>query len=413
MAAKATFDIVTRTITLTEPPVADPDTGDPVVQIDVQADLYSAGKKDWLENPSFRALIFPIRVVGGDRIPTGFLDGSFFLRSDWKIQPFDANHRLQIEGNFYSEDGSTPFLFASGRTVIVEQNLSAIVGSTFADEEAIILAANFSADPYVYFDSISGTTDITTTAGTRSNPVRNVSDAFTLASQRNKHGINIVDGVFTLDRVINRFDFVGSGDPESSSFDFNGFSAQRCSFSHLRLTGNANNSRVHADDDAIVADITAVEGIFTGCFLGDIVLSNSPNKTTFKDCRSYVAGGGTPIVDCVGREGAVETRGYAGGVHFENITNPLMNLSVDFSSGHCRLAASCTDANGVVLRGVGKFTNNSSIDPVKIDTLGFQNPSAGATAVWEADLTSFVVTGTAGRVLQRINSIVKALLGLA
>jgi hypothetical protein len=113
MGAKATFDSLTRVITLTEAP---DENGD--VTVDVQVDLYSDGKEDWRQNESLRRLVFPIKAVGGVSKPGGKKQGtSYFIRSDWKIQPYSADHRLIIEGDLSSEDGSDPVLTCPGYTV--------------------------------------------------------------------------------------------------------------------------------------------------------------------------------------------------------------------------------------------------------------------------------------------------------
>lgn len=125
MGAKATFNSVTRIITLTETPTVT--GGENVVNLNVKVDLYSDGKEDWLASETLRKLRFPITGIGGQSRPGGFLGSSFFIASDWKIQPFNSSHRLLIDGNFYSEDGTSPFLNVTGETVKIEQNLSAIV----------------------------------------------------------------------------------------------------------------------------------------------------------------------------------------------------------------------------------------------------------------------------------------------
>lgn len=113
MGAKATFDPLTRVITLTEEP---DENGD--VTIDVQVDMYSDGKKDWRQNESLRRLKFPIRAVGGVPKPGSKKQGtSYFIRADWKIQPYSADHRLFIEGDLSAEDGSDPILTCPGYTV--------------------------------------------------------------------------------------------------------------------------------------------------------------------------------------------------------------------------------------------------------------------------------------------------------
>jgi len=151
MGAKATFDILTRTITLTEAPVIE--GADSVVDIDVRVDLYSDGKEDWQASAVLRKLAFPIQAVGGQAKPGGQLGTTYFLQSDWKIIPYDASHRLRIDGNLYKVDGSGLVAPQPGRSIIVELNVSSLVetvstggGGGGTVDNAAIAAAVWSTD---------------------------------------------------------------------------------------------------------------------------------------------------------------------------------------------------------------------------------------------------------------------------
>jgi len=119
MGAKATFNSVTRIIKLTEAPsLID---GELVVELDVKIDLYGDQKEDWLANPTtLRKVRPPFSVIGGQTTPTGKAGNTFFQRSDWKIEPYDASHILRISGNLYSADGQSPFIVPSGGTYMVQ-----------------------------------------------------------------------------------------------------------------------------------------------------------------------------------------------------------------------------------------------------------------------------------------------------
>jgi hypothetical protein len=132
MGQKVTFDPVARVITLDVAPVLI--GGDLIVDIDVAIDLYSDGKEDWQATESLRRLEFPLRAVGGDPLAGGKKLGStFFIASDWKIAPHESSHRLRVEGNFYSEDGSNPFMVTAGAfNVFLERDVSVLVESALA-----------------------------------------------------------------------------------------------------------------------------------------------------------------------------------------------------------------------------------------------------------------------------------------
>ncbi|RLC37029.1 hypothetical protein DRH27_04330 [Candidatus Falkowbacteria bacterium] len=127
MGVHLTADITTRIITLTTAPVLE--NGDMVVDIDVKVDMYSDLKEDWQASSTLRKLDFPIQAVGGQDKPGDVdLGTTYFVNSDWKFAPYEATHRLRINGNIYSVDGTTPFNTTAGAyNVIIENNLSALV----------------------------------------------------------------------------------------------------------------------------------------------------------------------------------------------------------------------------------------------------------------------------------------------
>jgi hypothetical protein len=127
MAAKVSFDPVTKIITVTEPPDIEG-----FVDLDVKIDLYSDGKEDWKNDANLNKYRFFMRAVGGDALPgSKQLGSTFFLRYGWKIRPYEASHTLRISGNLYAEDGSTPILPTLGTyTVLVVSSVSSLVDST-------------------------------------------------------------------------------------------------------------------------------------------------------------------------------------------------------------------------------------------------------------------------------------------
>jgi len=139
MGAKATFNSITRIIKLTEAPTLI--DGEQVVELDVKIDLYGDQKEDWLANPTtLRKVRPPFSVIGGQTTPTGSAGNTFFQRSDWKIEPYDASHILRISGNLYSDDGKSPFIVPSGGTYMVqiERVVSNIVDTvTFTTGSAV------------------------------------------------------------------------------------------------------------------------------------------------------------------------------------------------------------------------------------------------------------------------------------
>lgn len=173
MGAKVTFNEITKVIEIDEAPDGNGD-----VLIDVKVDLYSDGKEDWVAAESLRKFYFPIEAEGGKPLPgEKDLGSTFFLASDWKIRPYDADHRLIIDGNLYAVDGSDPFIdTVSNLPVRVMQQVSDLVstvssGSGLSTEEHDQLMALPDADAIadgVWDELLTGAThNIPASAGRR------------------------------------------------------------------------------------------------------------------------------------------------------------------------------------------------------------------------------------------------------
>lgn len=131
MAAKVTFNPTTKIITVTQAPVGG------IVSVDVKIDLYSDGKEDWKSDANLTKFRFPIRAVGGDPLPGNkFLGSTFFLLYGWKIRPYEASHTMNVNGNLYTEDGSSPYVSTIGTfNIAIVSSVSSLVDSTSKQTE--------------------------------------------------------------------------------------------------------------------------------------------------------------------------------------------------------------------------------------------------------------------------------------
>lgn len=109
MNKKILFDEITKIITIIKPPINNE------IIINVKRDFYSIGKEEWVAKEHLRKFLFPFYACGGNSLPNSkTLDTTFFISADWKIRPFEADHRLIIYGDIYSYDGSDFFLNTLG-----------------------------------------------------------------------------------------------------------------------------------------------------------------------------------------------------------------------------------------------------------------------------------------------------------
>jgi hypothetical protein len=164
MGAKVTFNELTKIIEIDEAPDGNGD-----ILIDVKVDLYSDGKEDWVANESLRKFYFPISVEGGKPLPgEKDLGSTFFLASDWKIRPYNIDHRMIVDGNLYAVDGSDPFLDTIGDyTVRIMQQVSDLV-STVSSGSGVTEQDKFDIADQVWDEILIGAThNVPASAGRR------------------------------------------------------------------------------------------------------------------------------------------------------------------------------------------------------------------------------------------------------
>lgn len=96
-----TYDTASKLVILDAAPVGG------ISNINVQRDLYSDAKVQWLNNSSLNKFIFPWVPVGGQVLPSGsVVPRFFFLKAPWTIRPYEEDHALNLEGNIFREDGA-------------------------------------------------------------------------------------------------------------------------------------------------------------------------------------------------------------------------------------------------------------------------------------------------------------------
>ena len=132
MADKATFDPVNKLIILKPG----------VTAIDVEIDLYSDAKEEWLADEELNKYKFPFRVVGGDTTEgEQAIAGYFYLKYGWRVRPQEANHLLTITGILLVDGGGDPFVNTLGnynvriKYVIPLQAVKVITGSGITEQD--------------------------------------------------------------------------------------------------------------------------------------------------------------------------------------------------------------------------------------------------------------------------------------
>lgn len=138
MASKVIFDPVTRIIEIIQAP------SNGLLSIDVQRDIYSAGKADWLATPALRKLRFPINADGGVDTGGGEYSGRYFYLDNaegWCILPYDADHELVLVGNLLGTSTTARIVCPrDARTILVRQKFSSLAQGVATSGSAITVA---------------------------------------------------------------------------------------------------------------------------------------------------------------------------------------------------------------------------------------------------------------------------------
>ena len=354
MGAKATFDSITRIITLTEAPTLV--NGEMVVEFDIKIDLYSDGKEDWKASEALRKLRFPVRATGGDDLPgSKALGSTFFLANDWKVKPYEADHVLLVNGNFYSEDGTSPFIQTTGTwNVFLQQAVSSLVDSTVQQLPEIEYA---SFNGGVYFDVTSPYSGTVYPTGTPQEPVNNAYDGYDIAIERGfVVGYLLSDLMFPTDLPIAGFTFIGAGKDRTLVTVPDAASVSECTYENAEVTGYLDGNNTLRG--CTITNLNYIKGFIEECALsaGTIVLAGT-EVAHFIDCYSGAVGASTPTIDCGGSGQELALRNYNGGIKLTN-KNGTESISIDLNSGQVILDNTVT-AGTIVVRGVGKLIDTS------------------------------------------------------
>ena len=388
MGEKVSFDELTKTINITIPPDVDGE-----IFIDVKADLYSDGKEDWVNSENLRKFVFPIEAVGGNPLPgEKALGTTFFLASDWKIRPYNASHRMTINGNLYAEDGSDPFLDPIGTyTVRIMQQVSSLVDSTI-QQLAEIEYASFNGG--VTVDLLSSYYGTAYPVGTPQQPVNNFTDALAIAGQRGFTTFFIIGDADINDTLdFDGFIFVGESQSKSDIVIDTAASVDGCEFYDAHVTGVLDgNSKVKG---CVLDNLSYIYGIVEQCLLeaGTILLGGS-NMAQFIDCWSGSADqSNIPYIDMGGSGQDLILRNYNGAIGIKNLTGNN-KVSIDLNSGVVVLDSTIT-AGEIVVRGVGQVIDNTT-GTTSVDTNYLINPGVITTMVWDTPTSGHTTPGTIG-----------------
>ena len=136
MGIRVSANTLTRLIEVTEAPVIPAGQSVALQTLDVQIDVYSDLKEDWLNLvPGIkRGTVFPLvnSVSANTNLPGGRKEPTFTrIRNDlgWRFLPFDSDHELTLLGNLLPFDDTLPIIQGRpGRSILVIPDATQVAG---------------------------------------------------------------------------------------------------------------------------------------------------------------------------------------------------------------------------------------------------------------------------------------------
>lgn len=361
-------------------------------------EIYSEAKF-WMTQSDNLKYLQIFSVVGGDPItPTQNLGSTFFLENGWRIRPAELDHKLTIVGNLFTrEAGQSAFVPVLGAfTVNTETRVSSLVDSSVARLDLAQLLE------FVFIDTANGVSGTDEGIGTPTNPVDNITDAYTIATRDGLRGYKL-RGAITLDRSYEEWSFEGINAEQSATIALGGQSVANSRFRSLRLSGAMTGS--FEAENCGIAVTSDLAGFFRGCGLINNFSLQASGIAVFADCYSEVVGFSTPICDMNGAS-EVSFRNYSGGIELLNVIAGA-TASMDLDPGSLVLGP--TNTGGTVLvRGTGALrdtSNGTNVINELVDGPGFQtlrklmqnrmetNPSTGIMTIYDDDDVTVLLSG--------------------
>jgi hypothetical protein len=362
-----TFDGPNKIITPTDAPVAN------VIDVDVQ-DLYSRWV-DWMLTSDNSKYAQAMRVVGGDPLPGAKQLGlTYFLLNGWKIRPYEADHTFNLDGNLYSEDGSSPYVSTVGSfNVTIINSVSNLVDSTVQQLPEI---EHMAFDGGVSIDVNHGTAGTAYPQGTTKYPVDNLADALTIATANGfTHlyiGSNLTVGA-TDD--ISGYHLFGDTPASLTLTLTDGCVTSGTSFSDLKITGVQNGETSYFSCD--VQNLSNIHCLFNQCrLIGTLAFHPSAADTSVMvDCYTGDVGGAETIFDLDDSPVHISMNRFSGKLKINNLNKATAGIiSINMVSGKVTLDSTCTTGT-IKVRGACELVNNSLGTLVDADNLSNESIS--------------------------------------
>lgn len=365
------------------------------------SEIYDA-IKEWDSDPHNMEVLMFALASGGEDLGGGVSVGFTLTLVDWKLQfigwPGPGYVACEVTGgNLLSYDtGGGEYVNPIEPIPYVTVTRTTSASATVNELEAIQYASYQNA---VWLDIGSSNSGTDYPVGTREFPVNNLADAVAIAVDKGFSTLEILASI-TLDGGTNLDGYTIHG--HSISNDMVTIAAAAsvvdCIIQNCTVDGTLDGGATI--EGCVVLDLTYLNGLIHNSMLQGTIQLGGSDMARILDCHSDVPGATTPTIDCGGSGQALSIRNYNGGVKLINKTGSEA-VSIDLNSGHIILDATVTDGT-IVCRGVGKLTDNSVGATVVNELLYIPYM---VNAVWDEDMSSHSVLGSAADMIKFINAI--------
>lgn len=263
-----------------------------VTNITVQ-DCYGSWK-EWVLSANNAVFEQAFRYVGGDPLPgSKALGVTYFLLNGWKIRPYSGNHTLSIDGNLYSEDGSSPYTSVIGNySVMVISSVSTLVDATIQQLPEIEYA---SFNGGIHLDPVLGIDSTVYPAGTPSHPCKTIINAYMIDLVRGFNKVYLygdLDIISFPDGLIDNVEVIGVGGYRTHNVYISDTLVTNVLIQNLNATGVCKpGSDVHIHDCKI-ENLENVSIIAEECRINSGYYFNADLKNCLVDGDIVVTSGG-------------------------------------------------------------------------------------------------------------------------
>jgi hypothetical protein len=343
---------------------------------------------DWValsDNSKFQQAM---RYVGGDPLPgSKELGITYFLLNGWKIRPAEENYTLTINGNLYSEDGSSPYTSVLGSyQVMVINSVSNLVDSTVQQLPEIEHA---SYEGGVTIDTVNGTDSSEYPYGTPAHPCKTTTNSYLIRTSRGFNKIYLKSDLLLTgipDGILDGLTLVGVGGIRAHTITVDNVLMTNCKSENIISTGTCKTGSHVRLVNCEVDNVTNCSMEAVDCFIqsGEYYMTELTNCHVTGDLKVQAGGylSGIGIV-FEGDENTIDMQGTATTVSLDissgyvEILNSTTGSLAEFnlSGGELELNENCTGGK-LYVEGHGILYNNGTMDEVINNLMSTYMPDA-------------------------------------